>query len=887
MDSNHMSTLAAPTDKYRVFQIKIYLHPTLLASKTEGINCIVWVLETKERKRVYKYHSDLLLHPSLFSYHSLLTLSKSTMTLHAVTMNSASSSQVESRDATTQANKADASTCRTATPPAGVIVENDPCFSSPLSSKKAFFENVFKKKDSSSTVPKKLVTKVWSPRRQMVESSPSSRSEVIRTASSSPRFLHPTTQGHYSKPNSNEHWIATGVDTLKKTGASVVRHEDRNGLTRKNVPAVEESLSTIKDIAPPQSSRSMVCEPMIDMVKEIKHNIVVKPTDPPDANGEPPKTDPPGTKDEEEEETVENEESKTNDANQKLNHQDAESPVVHASESVRSSPPSEPTSVAMQPTPTIETSSSAQQEQDSDASHSPLFDELKQMWGIKAATSKPLSPEKDLVVAEANGQKVKPREETIFMEVKMEETSDDTEEEKKEEVEDIHLLFTKLETQPSSSTKDLPSSLDVHSSSSSNKEIDQGMTIQNASESPQKLVVGTSLQNDVQLDQPKKEEENTESTTEDTVLLADTVDRAEYLTKPTVKIVVEDQEVKDNERDSNHDEESDEESDGESVFGMLLEQSPKDPLGAIKDSAASLTDHAKRSLEKYQAMMDITEEYRVKEVPTKPALASPIGDQIKKFEAFSKGGTIDNMSSEVADMSVQGTDCTSPTRSGTSLEDQKEKSNKPASPNRFSFYQPGQETLNLLERLSEPVDVDAFAEETPTSNEEIYSHKRGFVAKAIKTIESGEHLCGEDEVDEEDDEIVRVTKRTAAAVRQAASKMSAKSSGSRSVSEIERLPSKEVPAPCDHDEAQDNLADVSVLTDTDALTTAEMDTTFALDEDTYDQAMAMIAGVDSKATDESSPKYGGGDSIGISRSQSHQYEAVDHAKCGEAACVIM
>ena len=111
------------------------------------------------------------------------------MTLQTVAMNAASSSGlVESIDATTQSKEAKAgaiTSCRTTDPGhgGGLVVEVDPCISSPLASKKAFFESVFKKKESST--PKKLVTKVWPPRGNVLESSSSSiPSEVIRQVSS-------------------------------------------------------------------------------------------------------------------------------------------------------------------------------------------------------------------------------------------------------------------------------------------------------------------------------------------------------------------------------------------------------------------------------------------------------------------------------------------------------------------------------------------------------------------------------------------------------------------------------------------------------------------------------------------------------------------------------
>ena len=130
-------------------------------------------------------------------------------------------------------------------------------------------------------------------------------------------------------------------------------------------------------------------------------------------------------------------------------------------------------------------------------------------------------------------------------------------------------------------------------------------------------------------------------------------------------------------------------------------------------------------------------------------------------------------------------------------------------------YKPSCETLDLLERLSEPVDGEAFEAGTPASKKEPIP--RGFVAKTIDALESGD--TG-DEDDEEDDEIVRVTKKAAAAaaVRKAAAKIS-RSSSHHSAEELEKLPSRETPTPTP-DGTEDN-PDASILTD--ALTTAEMD----------------------------------------------------------------
>ena len=825
---------------------------------------------------------------------------KPTMTSHAVATNTASSSEVEtveSRDVSAQKkdtediNKTDA-TPRTAAPSVIVNDDSETYVSAPLSSKKAFFENIFKRKESThhpSVVQTKPATKIWSPRREKMESSPCN-SQVIGKAPSTAPYL-PTSSvqkegSHATGDNYNDSNLQ--AKSLGNPTSDVANHSDGNRQTTiKDVPtAAIESSSIERDIlcVSSQALPVVVSEATINTVDEVKPTITGKRDDPSEQSY---------MKKEKEELMSEKEELSVSDIDKKVDDPEFESPVVHDPDMSRSSSPSgsKPVFLVEQSTFMISTPTSnsyTSKQQDIGVSHPSFFNELKQMWGEKAAKSKPLSPEKHMIVIEASGQQQQqkvytgePEEMELLIEVKSEGSSiDDIQEEKKQETDDVELLG--VQNIPPSVPKEPSSSHVIHPSSDQKKTVDVDTNTLDSQEVSDSLQVFTSDQNG-SMGSPrtycKKEQESTESTTEETMhsQLEDTMIR----TASGVDKVVEEGEVKDGERGTAA---VDDESDEESVFAKLLDQSsPKDPAGAIKESAGSITKHAKRSFEKFQTMMNITEQYRVKETPKLPALTSPIGEQIKKFEAFSKGQKIDHMPLEVKDdLTTDVADHPSSAKS-VPMEGQTEECNQPSSPKRFSFYQPSKETLNLLERLSEPVECDAFVEELPTPTAESVSRRRGFVAKTIETIESGEPLGVEDEVQDDDDEIVRVTREKAAAVREAAFKMSSKSSGSRSADEIERLPSKEVPAPDDRDhDADEDNPNISMLTD--ALSTAEMDTTFALDEDTYDQAMALVAGVAS-ADRAPSPKYGN-ESIGLSRSQSNQYEAVDHAKCGDA-CVIM
>lgn len=765
-------------------------------------------------------------------------------------------------------------------------VDDVSCISSPLATKKAFFENVFKTKGTRPS-QKPTARKVWSPRRK-VQSSP--------VAKESPKIV--LREPYIKKADNTVHQKAleTGVLTPKAMPDIANNEEVSDGMTMKDVPVATEL--SVNNVAWKSHASALTLPSSIKVA-----------TDPP-GGGETAAfklEDPPGHSYMNNAESSEQMLSSVHDENEEPDEEMDPPQAAQVSEMQIS--PSKTASMSG-PTPiSIDTKTPSPHE--AVTTGSPIFNDLKRMWGKKAAKSRPLSPEKDKVIAESKGQKLEEEdpEESLLIEVKSL-SSDDAHEEKKEETEDMQLHVAKLRIQNSPSlTSKLLSNCPIEPSKKN--DCDNGIAprggmnalrsslfselrqvcaaVQTAKGTATSVLeesgweqapVATDCKTDIELGH-SKEGESTGSTAGGTVLLDDTVNRADYLKDPGTNHVteeaaksenkVEDEQSKDMAcDDSTYDADDD-------VFGKLPEQPRKDPTDAIKTSAASLTSHAMRSLERYHAIMEITDQYRPQTAPKEKSSSSPIGDQIKMFEAFSKGENIDIRPTEhinsieevtsVADVA----DCSLSIRTPPS-ENRSKETREPSSPKRFSFYKANDETLNLLERLSEPIEAEAFVEEPRVPVDSLISC--GYANKTVGAIESGGAV--DDEGDEEDDEIVRVTKRAAAA-REAASKMSSKSSCSHTASEIEKLPSTEAPIP---DGAGDN-PDSSILTD--ALTTAEMDTTLALDEDTFDEAMALVAGVDS--ADRTSPE--DPNSLGISRSQSQQQEVVAHAKCGDAACVIM
>jgi hypothetical protein len=331
------------------------------------------------------------------------------------------------------------------------------------------------------------------------------------------------------------------------------------------------------------------------------------------------------------------------------------------------------------------------------------------------------------------------------------------------------------------------------------------------------------------------------------------------------------------------------ESDSDDDFGDVREQPRKADTNSIRSSAAAMTGHAKSSMEKYQAMMAITDQYRPKEAEVhnvaatkkyqamlkvakqyhpedleeETAAVSPIGEHVKKFEAFSRGVDIDREYEEMAVSTPEAVEVKpriSPPCVLPPLEETKEEITGPVQ-TRFAFYTANNDTLSMLEKLSEPAENVAFEEDQSASKEK--TPAKGFVAQTIHAIEKiGSMTPVEDE--EDDDDVIN------RAANEPAAQKSSMSYASRYIENIGKLAGPEK-------DTENNNLDASMMTDTDGLTTAGMDTTLALDEDTYDSAMALV-GLNSPTT---SPKNGD-----LMLSKSSSTEVVDHAKCGEG-CVIL
>jgi hypothetical protein len=352
-------------------------------------------------------------------------------------------------------------------------------------------------------------------------------------------------------------------------------------------------------------------------------------------------------------------------------------------------------------------------------------------------------------------------------------------------------------------------------------------------------------------------------------------------------------------------------SDSEDDFGDLREQPRKADTNSIRSSAAAMTGHAKRSMEKYEAMMAITDQYRPKEtdvvnvaatmkyqtmlkvakqyrptdaddgaaskkykamldvanqyrpggVEEETAKVSPIGEHVKKFEAFSRGVDIDREYEKVDAPAPEVEEVKprlSPPRELPPPEETKEEIQEGPVQTRFAFYTANNDTLSMLEKLSEPADTVAFEEDQSASKEK--PSAKGFVAQTIHAIEKSGSMIPVDDEEEDDDEITRAENETSA-------RKTSNSYASRYIENIGKVTGPE----------KHNNLDGSMMTDTDGLTTAGMDTSLALDEETYDSAMALVD-LNSPGT---SPK---SDDLMLSKSSST--EAVDHAKCGEG-CVIL
>jgi hypothetical protein len=299
---------------------------------------------------------------------------------------------------------------------------------------------------------------------------------------------------------------------------------------------------------------------------------------------------------------------------------------------------------------------------------------------------------------------------------------------------------------------------------------------------------------------------NTVTGPKQTVLLPDSTDRAQYLTKLSAVPRSED---------------SDEDDD----FQTLRLNPLQCELKVMKTSAVSMNNHAKRSQDKYQAMLDLTAEYRTEESTKPPAMnstskeTSPVNAYIQKFEALSKGENVSMNSGDV----TSGPGTTSP-------------------PNRFSFYDAGKETLSMLNKMSEPTEKgDTVEDRTPVatfstqSNEKTNKNTADSQPSMIPEVNSAEKKLqknspsGSVSPGTKKKQAVSKVKLAAAKLSSASAKKSPKRANKPTVTKKEE-PRRETP--------QDN-PDSSILTDTMTMA-GGMDLSLALDEETYDNAMVLV-----------------------------------------------
>ena len=257
--------------------------------------------------------------------------------------------------------------------------------------------------------------------------------------------------------------------------------------------------------------------------------------------------------------------------------------------------------------------------------------------------------------------------------------------------------------------------------------------------------------------------------------------------------------------------EEDDDEEPEDVFTTLRTDSLTTELEAMQTSANSMMGHAKRSHDKYQAMLELTKEYRSspkeEETGKETKEVSPVSQYIQKFEAFSKGEKV-------------------PMNNNVETENDR--------PKKFSYYDTGSDTLDILNNIAEPINhEDAFEADDapvvpvpPTQVEAI--------------MESTPSPKVEELVKEKEDEIVRASqeKDILKAVRKAAAKISKSGGYKESTATEDSKPSKPKEEP-DTKSVQDDNPNDSIMTDNLTMA-AGMDTSLALDQDTYDSAMVLV-----------------------------------------------